>query len=535
MTPPTPILKIPLHADQDLVLVRQRTRQIAGLLGLDAGTRSRAATAVSEIARVILEGGERGEIEFAVCPGAAADDLGIRAHGDGPDVTSFDESLRDVRELADAAEIHRASSGAPRVEMRWRLGHTVTRQALDELRDRLHQEPPGSAFTEVQQQHQELLHAQKALAHARRELASADRSKDRFMAMLGHELRNLLNALHSGLEVLKRDPPPALQARMQNLAIGQTEHLRRLIDDLLDASQIQRGQLEVRALALDLTREVEALLESWHGEVSRAGLRLRIERPAEILWARADPTRLAQIVGNLLSNACKFTDPGGEIVVRIEESGDRVRLTVADTGCGMEPDALEKVFEPFAQTSEAKKRMTGGLGLGLAIVRGLVESHGGAMRAESDGPGHGTRFLVELPRVEEPQEETMLIPVAEPEGLKILLVDDHRASVEGLAELLRLEGHEVEVALDGPQALEIHARMTPDIMLCDLGLPGMDGYEVARLLRSSEDGEALRLLALSGFADPEAKNRAIEAGFDAHLSKPVNVVELIQRLHAEEG
>lgn len=543
----TPLLRIALYAEHDIVLARQRVRQVAALLGLASATQTRMATAVSEIARNAYQYGDAGRVDIAVNElegdrsgsaelcirvsdrGKGIADLATVLDGQYRSRTGLGLGLRGARQLVDRFEI-KSQPGETVVELGQTLPRTPRQQDLRSVIDEMAKQRPGDAFTEVLQQNQELLQTQEALARANAELANADQSKDHFMAMLGHELRNLLNALRSGLEVLTRDPAPALRERMQTLAIGQTEHLRRLVEDLLDASQIQRGQLEVRAVPLDLTIEVEAMLESWKGEVETAGLTLRLEHPDEPLWTQADPTRLAQVVSNLLSNACKFTDPGGEILVTVAPAGDHARLVVADTGCGMKKDALERVFEPFAQTSEAKKRMTGGLGLGLAIVRGLVLSHGGAMWAESDGPGHGTRFIVDLPAVEHPGADTVLLPLPEPDDLRILLIDDHRASVEGLAELLRLEGHAVDVAFDGPSALQLFPEFKPDIVLCDLGLPEMDGFEVARRLRKTQGGADLRLLALSGFADPESKRQALEAGFNSHLSKPVNVVDLLRHL-----
>jgi signal transduction histidine kinase/ActR/RegA family two-component response regulator len=546
----TPLLTIALNAEHDIVLARQRVRQVAEILGLDASAQTRLTTAVSEIARNAFQYGTGGKVEIRIERGNTPSVLWVRVMDRGPGLNDLDSVLSGVyrsstglglgivgaRRLVDRFAIE-SQPGFTRVELGQELPGEVDDGKLHQMLDELGRIPPGNAFTEVLQQNQELLQTQEELAQANQDLAAAGLAKDRFLAMLSHELRNLLNALRSSLEVLQRDPEPAIRQRMQNLAIGQTEHLRRLVEDLLDVSQIHRGHLEVRAVPLDMAQEVGGLLTTWREKVAGTGLRLRIERPVAPLWTRADPTRLAQIVGNLLSNACKFTDPGGEIRVSLERRNGKVRLTVADTGCGMKAEALEKVFEPFTQTEEAQKRMTGGLGLGLSIVKGLVESHGGAMWAESDGPGLGSRFLVDLPATAPPAEGTAAFRVIEPEPadpLRILLVDDHEASVEGLAQLLRLEGHEVEVATDGPSALEQAPAFEPDIVLCDLGLPGMDGYEVARILRGGPQPGDFRLFAISGFADPGSKARALDAGFDDHLSKPINITELMRRLSAEE-
>ncbi|MEM1177201.1 MAG: ATP-binding protein [Acidobacteriota bacterium] len=536
------------------MLARQRVRQVAAELGLAGGAQNRLVTAVSEIARNAFQYGESGRVEILL--ETHGDDgtpttptLWVRIHDRGPGISDLQNilggtdrsksglglGLRGAKRLVERFSVT-SEPGSTRVDLGQTIPGRLHASQIRELIEELARAPEGDAFTEILQQNQELLSMQQALAQANQDLEDADHAKDRFLAMLGHELRNLLNALRSSLDVLRRSSDPRIRERMESLAVGQTDHLRRLVDDLLDASQIQRGQLDIRAVPLDLPVEVDGLLESWREEVARAGLRLRVDRPDRALWIRADPTRLTQILGNLFSNACKFTDAGGEIRLKMESIhvrglGRRARVTVADTGCGLKEHELKTIFEPFTQAAEARQRMTGGLGLGLAIVAGLVESQGGRIWAESDGPGEGSLFIVELPAIDAPQEPVTLTHAAGPQPLRILLVDDHRASAESLGELLRLEGHAVEVAFDAAQALERYRSQAPDVVLCDIGLPGMDGYEVARTLRRS--GDELRLLALSGFADPASKSKALESGFDAHLSKPVDVRALLDRLKNE--
>jgi signal transduction histidine kinase len=399
-----------------------------------------------------------------------------------------------------------------------RLGPSV-RRALREAEDR-------SARAQLEEQ----------LRQRADELAEAARRKDEFLAMLAHELRNplapILNALH-----LMGSPSddPEMGERCRQLVERQTRHMARLLDDLLDISRITRGKILLRQETLDLAALVRETAEDHRNAVLQAGLSLVLSIPPESFWVYGDGTRLAQVIGNLLNNAVKFTPPGGRITVTVAKtsSGDAVYLSVTDTGIGIAPDALSQVFEPFVQ--EGRSQPTGGgLGLGLALVHGLVGLHGGTVRAHSEGPDRGTGIVLEVPLTNTPQlasEAPVTSPqVPERTTLRVLVIDDNVDAADTLAEVLALSGHEVEVAYSGPTGLAVARRQVPQVVLCDLGLPGMDGYEIAAALRKLPETEGSRIIAVSGYGQPDDRRRSQEAGFDLHLTKPVDPVELAQIL-----
>jgi PAS domain S-box-containing protein len=363
-------------------------------------------------------------------------------------------------------------------------------------------------------------------------LREADRRKDEFLAMLGHELRNPLAPIRNAASILERADPAGEQAeRARGVLRRQSEHLTRLVDDLLDVTRITRGKIALQRARTSLRDVVLRAAEDIRPLMAERGISFRTDvSPAE-LWAHADATRLNQVVANLLHNASKFAHRGDEVTVSLRPEGSAAELRVRDTGAGIDPAVLPHVFEPFVQAEHTIARSEGGLGLGLALVKGIVELHGGEVRAESAGIGRGTEFVVHLPLREalEPGPGEARTPGAPAAGRRVLVVDDNRDAAESLADLLRMDGHDVEVAYDGPSALERLAAGTPEIVLCDIGLPGMDGYEVARAIRAS-GGRGLKLVALSGYAQAEDVRRAREAGFDAHVAKPPDVEELARLL-----
>jgi CheY-like chemotaxis protein/two-component sensor histidine kinase len=348
--------------------------------------------------------------------------------------------------------------------------------------------------------------------------------------MLAHELRNPLGALSNALQVLRsaRSEEPVWR-RALDVAERQVNHQARLVTDLLDVSRLMHDRIETHRQRLDLAALVREAAEDCRSLIREAGLTLALELPPGPVWVEGDPTQLAQVLTNLLNNATKFTDPGGRVTLSLapDAGPDRVAVRVTDTGIGISPEMLPHVWEVFSQADRSLDRSRGGLGLGLALVRGLVELHGGEVRAESPGLGCGSTFTALLPLAESPEDETDTQP-----GLRILLVEDNRDAAETLRDLLELSGHRVELAFSGPAALEAAPRFQPEVVLCDIGLPGMDGYAVARQLRS-DGATALapgaRLVALTGYGREEDRRRTSEAGFDLHLVKPVKPGEL-QRL-----
>ena len=362
------------------------------------------------------------------------------------------------------------------------------------------------------------------------ELALADRRKDEFLAMLGHELRNPLAAISSALELLRLGA--GSRERLLEVLDRQAGNLRRLVDDLLDLARITRGDIALRSEPVDLARVVEGVIRGAAPAIERGGHQLAVEAPSEGLTLEGDPLRLEQVVANLIGNAIKYTPSGGRITVRLARQGEEAVLVVRDSGIGIPAELLPHVFEPFVQAERSLDRSQGGLGIGLTLVRRIVELHGGSVSAHSEGRGLGSELVVRLPAGTASAPPAPASAPAAAAPLRLLLVDDHRDAAEGLAELLRHQGHLVEVAHDGPSALESTRRSTPDVVLLDLGLPGMDGYEVARRLRAEEGLEEVLIVALTGYGGDENRRRSRESGIDHHLVKPVELATLQELLAA---
>ena len=363
-------------------------------------------------------------------------------------------------------------------------------------------------------------------------LKEADRRKDEFLAMLAHELRNPLAPIRTALEVMDLAGDDAARARhMRDMIERQVTHLARLIDDLLDVSRIARGKVQLRMERCDLVSIARNVTDDYRPIFASSELALTVALPAEPLWVQGDVIRLAQVIGNLLSNANKFSVPGGRVCVTVAADVDAgaAVITVHDTGMGIEPAMLAHVFEPFVQADLGLDRSKGGLGLGLPLVRGLVALHGGSVEARSDGADQGATFVMRLPLAhdEVPAGRAPTRGAAPSgDGLRILIVEDNRDTADSLQELLTLLGHEAAVAYAGPAALELAPRFRPDVVLCDIGLPGIDGFEVARALRQDPATRDAFLVAHTGYGQDEDRRRTREAGFDQHLRKPVGLDEL---------
>jgi PAS domain S-box-containing protein len=356
-------------------------------------------------------------------------------------------------------------------------------------------------------------------------LREADRRKDEFLGMLSHELRNPLAPIRNSIYLLSRAPPGSDQAiRAQSVIERQTEHLTRLVDDLLDVTRIARGKIELRRSRVDLREVVSRAADDFRLLLHDRGIEFHIEIPDVKLWADTDATRITQLVGNLLHNAAKFTRRGDEVTLSLRQADESAaEIRVRDTGVGIEAALLPSIFEPFVQGERTLARTEGGLGLGLALVKGIAEMHGGTVRVESAGKGTGAEFVVALPLVPSGTVDQLLRPGAlrSNGGLRVLVVDDNADAANSLAEIAALLGHIVDVALDGPSAIEKARVNRPDVVLCDIGLPGMSGYEVAQVLRA-DGGLGLQLIAVSGYAQPEDVKKAIDAGFDEHIGKPAD-------------
>ncbi len=366
---------------------------------------------------------------------------------------------------------------------------------------------------------------------AERAAEDASRRKDEFLAVLGHELRNPLGPIKTAASVLgltRLDEPMAERARQ--IIDRQTTHLARIVDDLLDVARISRGRLTLERTVVDLREVVRTATEDWRLAFEQRGIRLMLGLPDEPAWVRGDPVRLAQIVGNLLSNAEKFTDGQGEVELRVEPDGEGwSRLIVRDNGIGMSAETLHRLFYPFEQAPQESARTRGGLGMGLALVKGLVELHGGEIQASSAGPARGSQFDVRLPRATPAPQREAPAQAGDVPGARILLIEDNRDAADSLRTFLEMTGHSVEVAHDGQSGLELARRYRPETVLCDIGLPGgMDGYDVARALRGDPVLRSAHLLALTGYGQEEDRRRAHAAGFDALVKKPAEPRQLLR-------
>jgi two-component system, sensor histidine kinase len=368
----------------------------------------------------------------------------------------------------------------------------------------------------------------ESLLRADHALRQADQRKDEFLATLAHELRNPLAPIRTGLQLLNWPPPEEAQFRaVTEMMERQMKQLLRLVDDLLEVSRISTGKLVLQKERLDLRHVVEMALEACQPLIARGGHRLQVDLPDDgPLLVDGDPARLAQALSNLLNNAAKYTPDGGDIALTLARDGGQAVLTVRDSGVGLPPEMIARVFDMFAQVNRSLDRAQGGLGIGLALVRSLVLLHGGRVSAASAGPGRGSSFTIELPLLAEaaaPPPPPAAAPAAAPRAARVLVVDDNDDAATSLAMLLSLSGHEVEVENSGQAALAKAASFLPQAVFCDLGMPGMGGHEFATRLRQDPRFATTLLVALTGWGSEEDRKRSRAAGFDEHLTKPASV------------
>lgn len=380
-----------------------------------------------------------------------------------------------------------------------------------------------------------IVHAERARARA--ELQAADRRKDEFLATLAHELRNPLAPIRQAALLSSAPQATDAQKRWSHGVIErQVQHMALLLDDLLDISRITRGALSLRLEEVQLHAVIESAVETARPTIEGRQHQLQVDLPAQPLRFEGDALRLAQVVANLLTNAAKYTDPGGQLVIRasrvVREGCAEVLIEVCDNGIGIPRESLGEVFNMFTQLRRVSGRVNEGLGIGLALTRGLVELHGGRISAHSDGPGCGSRFEVSLPlrAAAAPSQPVGRLAGYRGGPLNILVADDNRDAAESLAELLRLHGHSVVLAFDGEQALEVFDQTSPDACLLDIGMPRLDGNEVARRLRARADLHPPVLVAITGWGQASDRSEAMDAGFDHHLTKPVDPDKLLQLL-----
>jgi signal transduction histidine kinase len=377
-------------------------------------------------------------------------------------------------------------------------------------------------------------------------LEDADRRKDDFLAMLSHELRNPLAAIQGAIELMQRHPIEDPQLAWARAVLArQNQHLSRLIEDLLDVSRITRGVLALKKVPVDLREMLEHALEAMRPLLTAQKHAVSVKMPSVPVPVLGDPVRLTQVASNLLSNAAKYTEPGGHISLRLAATGTgeeaQAVIEVEDNGRGIDASALPRLFEPSTHAERLSRGAHGGLGIGLVVVRGLAEMHGGRVEAYSEGAGRGSRFTVRLPVLQTAAgvgaaPEPAPTPMAQGNGaLRILVVDDNEDSAESMSMLLQCDGHETDTAYSGETALRVASSRRPDVILLDIGMPGMLGYEVARRLRSLDAAAHALLIAVTGYGRESDVMKAIDAGFDHHLVKPVDFDKLRSLLATRQG
>jgi signal transduction histidine kinase len=390
----------------------------------------------------------------------------------------------------------------------------------------------------------ELTAAADRLLESETALLEAGRRKDEFLAVLSHELRNPLAPILNAVEILRHRPQNEGELRWSYDVIDrQVGHLTRLVDDLLDVSRITRGKLEIRRRPVDLNQILVNVADGVQAALAPKRLRLEVSLPAEPMPALVDPMRMSQVVLNLLDNAVKFTPEGGTIWLSAAISADGVTISVRDSGVGISAPDLPHLFEMFHQVNGNALPSQNGLGIGLALVRWIIGLHGGTVEAKSEGPGQGSEFVVRLPAAERPVEMPLPpvlreTPARKAPSRRVLIVDDNRDSADSLALLLRRHGNEVHTAYDGIAALSAVESFRPEVVLLDIGLPELDGYDAARRIREQSNGRNITLIALTGWGQEKDRNRSYEAGFDAHVTKPVEpgtLEDLLRGLPARDG
>jgi signal transduction histidine kinase len=378
------------------------------------------------------------------------------------------------------------------------------------------------------------------LAKSEEALRQADKRKNEFLAMLGHELRNPLSPIRSALQIMQKPGVSDSTLRWaRGIIARQVDRLARLVDDLLDVSRIVHGKITLRETLLEIGTVISQAVEGTLPFLESRQQKVSVHIPEEPIWVTGDLVRLEQVISNLLNNAAKYSDAGQQIRVGVEASANWITVRIQDNGIGISEDTMPHIFELFTQADQTLTRTQGGLGIGLTVVKRLVEMHGGRVEAHSKGVGHGSEFIVHLPRQEDPAKQEIVLPQfhlvnAVEDGIRVLVVDDNPDAAESLAFLLGLEGYTVATAGDGVAALAEAAKFHPQVVLLDIGMPQMDGYEVARQLRAQEATQPMVLIAVTGYGQPEDRARAEAAGFTDHLTKPVehDALTAVLKAHA---
>jgi PAS domain S-box-containing protein len=448
----------------------------------------------------------------------------IQAFAAADDLPALETLLREGRATEARGEVSlRATDGTPKPAY---LG-------IRPVREGVHGECLMLTDLTEQQHYQELKRTQDALRASEERLRHADRQKDEFLATLSHELRNPLAPIRNAVKILMAKGPPEPELVLARAVLDrQTQLMARLLDDLLDVSRISLKKVELRREIVELAAVCEAALEISRPVIEAGDHELSVSLPSEPIHLDADPMRLAQVLANLLNNAARYTEDGGHIRLSAELQGSDVIVSVKDSGIGIAPELLPDIFAIYSQ-ARPSGRSQSGLGIGLSLVRGLVELHGGVVEARSDGPGRGSEFVLRLPVAAGAAAPRPAPPTEDQKALterRILIADDNRDSADSLAMLLEIMGHRVGTAYDGEQALEAAEATRPQVVLLDIGMPKLDGYDVCRRIRLQPWGKGVALIAVTGWGQEADRRRTQEAGFDRHMVKPVDPHALLRLL-----
>lgn len=544
-------LRVAEESTRRSAFLSELSHALAGLLDLRAGMRRLLAHVVPQLAgsaSVVLLDSQR-QVQHVLRAGPAAEAAQAAAAGGGPPVEalSLGEQAR-LQAALQSATPAAAATWPPAVPAPGPAYPVHLLQHGELLHGALLVEGPvtplgDAVFDEVAQRaaavfaaarlHQDLQAEAAERRAAELRLEEASRRKDEFLAMLSHELRNPLAPIRNAVELIRRMAPhePKL-IWATDVTERQLRQITRLVDELLDVARISQGKIVLQKAPLDLGALILQCLEVQRPTVAARGLVLTQSLPAQPLWVSGDAARLQQVISNLLNNAIKYTQDGGQLHVGLSREGERALIAVRDNGMGIEPALLPRVFDLFEQGQRALDRSQGGLGVGLTLVQRLVRLHEGQVEAFSAGPGLGAEFRVTLPclALAQPEADAAAtaggLPVGD--GRRVLVVDDNADVAESTATMLELFGHQVTMAADGQQALQAVESFRPDVVLLDIGLPGLDGYEVARRLRQRPAGRAALLVALTGYGQAADRQRGREAGFDEHLLKPVDPAQLAE-------
>jgi signal transduction histidine kinase len=469
---------------------------------------------------------------FSVIEAASGGEALKRAKAEKPDLVLLDVKLPDINGF----EVCRRLKEDPSTQMVLVLQTSASYIASSDKIRALDGGADNYLFEPIEPE--ELVANVRALlrlGHVEKELREVDRRKNEFLAILAHELRNPLGPIRNAVELLRQLAPsvPAAQENARQVIVRQTDHMTRLVDDLLDVSRITQGKITLRQEPVELKAFIHTAFETAAPMIETRRHKFIVNLPQQEIWIKGDSVRLAQIVGNLLHNAAKFTSPSGELEVRAEQAGGSVIIQVRDNGIGISSESVPVIFDLFSQAEHAPDRVQDGLGIGLSLVKTLVELHGGSVKAMSPGIGQGSTFELQLPVMQLGLELTTTSTATTSSQVnrrRIHVVDDNVDSVDIICSLLELNGHDVQKSYDGATAIESARCSPPDIIILDIGLPDMTGFELAVQLRKLPGMDNVILIALTGYGQEEDKKRALDAGFNHHLTKPVTLNTLVRTI-----